>query len=162
MVGHFFGAFIIEAYEYPEIKSYIERTRKNFHQPEAFSGFETVAKGDREGTALRKPCDLGQDDVSRPSGREFVAMRTFTALTLCLLLFAAATARAADEPPSETETLQGDTASGEVDTSAGAPSEKQAGVPPAKTGSEEQDPELAVPYRHRPGACPEGPPCKTD
>lgn len=44
MIGHFFGAFIIEAYEYPEIKSYIERVRKNFHQPEAFADFENVAK----------------------------------------------------------------------------------------------------------------------
>jgi hypothetical protein len=44
LIGHFFGAFIVEAYEYPEIKSYIERTRKNFHQPEAFEGFETVAQ----------------------------------------------------------------------------------------------------------------------
>jgi hypothetical protein len=43
LIGHFFGAFIIEAYEYPEIKSYIERTRKNFHQPEAFVEFENVA-----------------------------------------------------------------------------------------------------------------------
>ncbi len=43
LVGHFFGAFIVEAYEYPEIKSYIDRTRKNFHQPEAFAEFETVA-----------------------------------------------------------------------------------------------------------------------
>jgi hypothetical protein len=44
MIGHFFGAFIIEAYEYPEIKLYIERVRKNFHQPEAFADFESVAK----------------------------------------------------------------------------------------------------------------------
>lgn len=44
VIGHFFGAFIIEAYSYPEIQSYIERTRKNFHQPEAFAEFEEVAK----------------------------------------------------------------------------------------------------------------------
>jgi hypothetical protein len=44
LIGHFFGSYIIEAYEYPEIKLYIERTRKNFHQPEAFVEFETVAK----------------------------------------------------------------------------------------------------------------------
>ena len=41
---HFFGAYIVEAYEYPEIKSYIERTRKNFQQPEAFAEFEKVAE----------------------------------------------------------------------------------------------------------------------
>jgi hypothetical protein len=43
MIGHYFGAFIIEAYEYPEVKSYIERIR-NFQQPEAFEDFEQVAK----------------------------------------------------------------------------------------------------------------------
>jgi hypothetical protein len=48
LIGHFFGAFIIEVYEYPEIRSYIERTRKNFHQPEAFAGFESVAKAIEE------------------------------------------------------------------------------------------------------------------
>ena len=44
LIGHFFGAYIVEAYEYPEIKFYIERTRKNFHQPEAFAEFEKVAE----------------------------------------------------------------------------------------------------------------------
>ena len=44
LIGHFFGAFILEAYEYPEIKTYIERIRKNFQQPEAFAEFETVAQ----------------------------------------------------------------------------------------------------------------------
>ncbi|ODR97740.1 hypothetical protein AUC69_11680 [Methyloceanibacter superfactus] len=44
LVGHFFGAFIIEAYEYPEVESYIARIRKNFEQPEAFEDFEKVAK----------------------------------------------------------------------------------------------------------------------
>ena len=43
LIGHFFGAFIIEAYEYPEVKSYIARIRKNFEQPEAFEGFDRVA-----------------------------------------------------------------------------------------------------------------------
>ena len=47
LIGHFFGAFIIEAYEYPEIKSYIERTRTNIHQPEAFAEFETWPKPSR-------------------------------------------------------------------------------------------------------------------
>ncbi len=44
LIGHFFGAFIVEAYEYPEVKSYIARIRKNFEQPEAFEDFEKVAK----------------------------------------------------------------------------------------------------------------------
>lgn len=49
IIGHFFGAFIVEANEYPEIKTYIERIRKNFKQPEAFEDFEKIAeavKGD--------------------------------------------------------------------------------------------------------------------
>jgi hypothetical protein len=44
LIGHFFGAFIVEAYEYPEVKSYIARIRKNFQQPEAFEDFEKIAK----------------------------------------------------------------------------------------------------------------------
>lgn len=44
LIGHYFGAYIIEAYEYPEIKSYIERIRKNFQQPDAFEDFDRVAK----------------------------------------------------------------------------------------------------------------------
>jgi len=44
LIGHFFGAFIIEAYEYPELKNYIARIRKNFEQPEAFEDFEKIAK----------------------------------------------------------------------------------------------------------------------
>ena len=44
LIGHFFGAYIVEAYEYPEIKLYIERTRKNFQQPEAFAESEKVAQ----------------------------------------------------------------------------------------------------------------------
>jgi hypothetical protein len=44
LIGHYFGAFIIEAYEYPEVKSYIARIRKNFQQPDAFEDFDRVAK----------------------------------------------------------------------------------------------------------------------
>jgi hypothetical protein len=44
IIGHFFGAFIVEAYEYPEVKSYIARIRKNFDQPDAFEDFDKVAK----------------------------------------------------------------------------------------------------------------------
>ena len=44
LVGHFFGAFIIEAYEYPEVQNYIARIRKNFQQPEAFEDFDKVAQ----------------------------------------------------------------------------------------------------------------------
>jgi hypothetical protein len=44
LIGHFFGAFIIEAYEYPEVKDYIARIRKNFEQPDAFEDFDKIAK----------------------------------------------------------------------------------------------------------------------
>lgn len=44
LIGHFFGAFIVEAFEYPELKTYIARIRKNFEQPEAFEDFEKIAK----------------------------------------------------------------------------------------------------------------------
>lgn len=44
LVGHFFGAFVVEAYENPELKSYIARIRKNFSQPDAFEDFDRVAK----------------------------------------------------------------------------------------------------------------------
>ena len=44
LAGHFFGPFIIEAYEYPELKDYIRRTRENFGQPRAFQEFDRVAE----------------------------------------------------------------------------------------------------------------------
>jgi hypothetical protein len=44
LIGHYFGAFIVEAYEYPEVKTYIARIRKNFEQPSAFENFERVAE----------------------------------------------------------------------------------------------------------------------
>ena len=43
IVGHLYGAYIVEAYEYPEIKRYIETSRKNASQPNAFKQFETLA-----------------------------------------------------------------------------------------------------------------------
>jgi hypothetical protein len=44
LIGLYFGAFIVEAYEYPEVRSYIDRIRKNFQQPNAFEDFERLAK----------------------------------------------------------------------------------------------------------------------
>jgi hypothetical protein len=95
LIGHFFGAYIIEAYEYPEIKSYIDRTRKNFHQPEAFAEFETIA---------------GVIEADR----RFAPLVTL-AKTMC----------------------------------------------PAPGSEDQRSPPIDV-HRHRPGACPEGPPCKGD
>jgi hypothetical protein len=48
LIGHYFGAFIIEAYEYPEIKKYIQDIRKNFNQPQAFEDFQAVASAVEE------------------------------------------------------------------------------------------------------------------
>ena len=44
IVGHLYGAYIIEAYEYPEIKRYIGLLRNNARQPTAFEQFEKLAK----------------------------------------------------------------------------------------------------------------------
>jgi hypothetical protein len=104
LIGHFFGAYIVEAYEYPEIKSYIERTRKNFQQPEAFAEFEKVAE------AIE----------SDPRFKPLVTL----AKTMC--------ANQQERNPSPAETESG------------------------------QDAAPIDVHRHRPGACPEGPPCKGD
>lgn len=43
IVAHFYGAYIIEAYEYPELKDYVARLRRNAGQPGAFVEFERLA-----------------------------------------------------------------------------------------------------------------------
>ena len=43
IIAHFYGAYLIEAYEYPELKDYIARLRTNARQPNAFIEFERVA-----------------------------------------------------------------------------------------------------------------------
>ena len=104
LIGHFFGAYIVEAYEYPEIKSYIERTRKNFQQPEAFAEFEKVAE------AIE----------SDPRFKPLVTL----AKTMC--------------------------------------ANQQEGNPSPGEARSDQDAAPIDVHRHRPGACPEGPPCKGD
>lgn len=42
-IAHFFGPFIVEAHNYPEIRKYVDGIRKNFAQPEAFSDFYSLA-----------------------------------------------------------------------------------------------------------------------
>lgn len=44
IVGHLYGAYIIEAYEYPELKKYIALSRSKAGQPNAFVNFEKLAK----------------------------------------------------------------------------------------------------------------------
>ena len=43
IVGHLYGAYIIEAHEYPEIRRYVDLLRKNARQPTAFQQFEKLA-----------------------------------------------------------------------------------------------------------------------
>jgi hypothetical protein len=113
LIGHFFGAYIVEAYEYPEIKSYIERTRTNFQQPEAFAEFEKVAEA------------IESDPRFKPL------------VTLAKTMCANQQPEGAPAAPSS---------SGEASDS--------------ESGNRSQAP-IDV-HRHRPGACPEGPPCKGD
>jgi hypothetical protein len=117
LIGHFFGAYIVEAYEYPEIKSYIERTRKNFQQPEAFAEFEKVAEA------------IESDPRFKPL------------VTLAKTMCADQQPEGAPAAPSSKDQTNGE-ASG------------------SESGDRDQAP-IDV-HRHRPGACPEGPPCKGD
>jgi hypothetical protein len=61
LVGHYFGAFIIEAYEYPEVKSYIARIRKNFEQPDAFEDFDKVAKAVERDPRFARLAEFAKD-----------------------------------------------------------------------------------------------------
>jgi len=66
LIGHFFGAFIVEAHSYPEIQLYIERVRKNFHQPEAFIEFEKVAKAIESDPRFAPLVDFAKTMCSNP------------------------------------------------------------------------------------------------
>lgn len=44
IIGHFYGAYIIEAYENKELRKYITLLRKNFKQSTAFENFEMLAE----------------------------------------------------------------------------------------------------------------------
>jgi hypothetical protein len=44
VINHMFGAYIIEAYEYNEIRRYIEEFQRNTKQKSAFSNFGILAK----------------------------------------------------------------------------------------------------------------------
>ena len=71
LIGHFFGAFIVEAYKYPEIKLYIDRIRKNFHQPEAFAEFAGSCGRDCKSRPFARRHQDGQhgslDDERQPA-----------------------------------------------------------------------------------------------
>lgn len=61
LIGHYFGAFIIEAYEYPEVKSYIARIRKNFEQPDAFEDFDKVAEAVERDPRFARLAEFAKD-----------------------------------------------------------------------------------------------------
>lgn len=44
IVDQMFGAVIVEAYEYNEVRKYIDELRRNSKQPRAFEDFERLAK----------------------------------------------------------------------------------------------------------------------
>ena len=44
IIDHLFGAHVIEAFEYPEIRKYIALLRTSMDQPEAFKEFEKLAE----------------------------------------------------------------------------------------------------------------------
>jgi hypothetical protein len=71
VIGHYFGAFIVEAYEYPEVKSYIERIRKNFQQPDAFQDFERVAKAIEADPRFKSLAQLAKTMcANQPEGKQ--------------------------------------------------------------------------------------------
>jgi hypothetical protein len=44
LIGHFYGAYVVEAYAHPHVKLYIEKLRTTAKQPTAFNQFERLAK----------------------------------------------------------------------------------------------------------------------
>jgi hypothetical protein len=67
LIGHYFGAFIVEAYEYPEVQSYIARVRTNFNQPGAFEDFDRVAQAIEKDTRFVKLAQLAKTMCSPKS-----------------------------------------------------------------------------------------------
>jgi hypothetical protein len=79
LIGHFFGAFIVEAFEYPELKTYIARIRKNFEQFEAFEDFEKIAKASKATRALPASPTSPKQCAPRRQ-KEIRAMKTVLAI----------------------------------------------------------------------------------
>lgn len=70
LIGHYFGAFIVEAYEYPEIKAYIERIRKNYRQPDAFEDFERVAKTVEADPRFKRLAEFAKTACTAPTNQQ--------------------------------------------------------------------------------------------
>jgi hypothetical protein len=70
LIGHYFGAFIVEAYEYPEIKAYIERIRKNYRQPDAFEDFERVAKAVEADPRFKRLAEFAKTACATPTNQQ--------------------------------------------------------------------------------------------
>jgi hypothetical protein len=89
-------------------------------------------------------------------------MKPRVAIALCLLLSLGGSSLAAEPPPSEGETLEDSgAAKGTADPSAASPEDQNTDPSPAAEPPGKDSPAMDV-HRHRPGACPEGPPCKGD
>jgi hypothetical protein len=44
LVNHLFGAYLIEAYEYPELRKYVAGIRSSMEHPQAFNDFQELAE----------------------------------------------------------------------------------------------------------------------
>lgn len=88
-------------------------------------------------------------------------MKLPVAIALYVLLSVGGSSMAAEPPQSESETSQdAGAAEGTADPLAASP-QKADPSPTATEPADEESPAMDV-NRHRPGACPEGPPCKGD
>ena len=90
-------------------------------------------------------------------------MTSRVAIALCVLVLLSGAGLAAEPAQSESEASEGAGATnGTADQSAASPEDQQ--TDPSSTATEpdtKDSPPMDV-HRHRPGACPEGPPCKGD
>lgn len=60
LIAHYFGGFIIEAYEYAELRDYVNRLRKNFRQPKAFANFYDLAEAMKKDSQFKDLVKLAQ------------------------------------------------------------------------------------------------------
>ena len=67
LIGHFFGAYIVEAYEYPEIKLYRAHA-KELPPAGSVRRIRDRGQGDRERSALRTPCDARKGHLTNRKG----------------------------------------------------------------------------------------------
>jgi hypothetical protein len=90
-------------------------------------------------------------------------MTSRAAIALCLLLFLSGPSLASGPsgPGSDTEEKAGPT-NAPGDPAAASSENQDADAPPGEAEPDGNKPAPIDVHRHRPGACPEGPPCKGD